>query len=68
MLNKFNTRIKELREELALSQEQFSKLLNCSQSTISKWESGEREPRLVYVIIISRKFKVTTDYLLGEEN
>lgn len=33
-----------LREEIGLTQEQFAKRLGRTQSTVSRWESGEQMP------------------------
>ena len=37
------------------------------ESTISNWESGLREPNLNTVIMISKYFDVSIDYLLGNK-
>lgn len=36
--------IKELREQLGLSQRQFAKQLGVSKRTVAYWESGKRRP------------------------
>lgn len=36
--------IKEIRENLSLSQPVFAKLLNVSPSSIKQWEQGKRQP------------------------
>ena len=36
--------IKEIRENLSLSQTVFAKLLNVSPSSIRQWEQGKRQP------------------------
>lgn len=36
----FNDKLKELRKENKLSQEQLAEKLNISRQAISKWESG----------------------------
>ncbi len=38
------SRIKEIRENLKLSQVVFAKLLNVSPSSIRQWEQGKRRP------------------------
>lgn len=40
----FNNRIKELRLKRAMSQKQLARELNCSQSSVGFWETGERIP------------------------
>jgi len=66
--NKFNIKLKELREENGLSQTALAKLLHVSQPAIAKWESGSREPEYEILIRIAQLFKVSTDYLLGLED
>ena len=64
-INKFATRLKELRYEHKLSQTDLAKALNVSQSMIARWESDECEPTATNIITIANYFSVTTDYLLG---
>ena len=66
--NKFSTRIRELREEKGLLQSQLATQLNFTQTTISKWELGDREPNADTIILLAQFFGVTTDYLLGIED
>ena len=40
--------IKKLRENIGLSQTQLAQLLAVSPSTISYWETGERNPQPIY--------------------
>lgn len=61
----FSERLKELRTEKGLSQAQLAKELNVSQRSISSWETGFREPDFQMLVLLSKFFGVTTDYLLG---
>lgn len=67
-MNKFSSKLKELREEKGLSQVELARELGFTQSAIAKWESGERNPSLDLLISIAKFFGVTTDYLLGLED
>ncbi len=58
-------RIRELRLERKLSQNQMADLLSVSQDTISFWENGKSLPSAEYLIEISKNFNVSTDYILG---
>lgn len=58
-------RIKEVRMENQLSQSQFGALISVSQDTVSLWEKGKSIPTAEYIIIISKTFRVSADYLLG---
>lgn len=44
---------------------QLAKELNISQSAIAKWELGKTEPGASALILLSRFFNETTDYILG---
>jgi len=46
MATDFAHRLKELRVSKDLTQKEFSELLKISQSAISMYESGQREPTL----------------------
>lgn len=46
-----------MRERLALSQYELSKLLNVTQSTISMWETGMTFPRKKMLIKLASIFK-----------
>ncbi len=57
--------IKKLRNDNNLTQAQLGELLNCDRTRIVDIERGKTEPKLEDIKIISREFKVSTDYLLG---
>lgn len=61
-------RIKIIREENQLSQIDFAKLFNVSNTTVSQWESGKRQPDYTALIKIADYFNVSVDYLLGRTN
>ena len=61
----FMLRLKELRIEKRLSQQELGKLLNMSKMAISHWEKGHSEPSISQLIILSNIFDVTIDYLVG---
>jgi repressor LexA len=58
-------RIKELREENNLTQTDLSKLLNISQSTLAKYETGARKPDVDMLNKLSNYFNKTIDYVIG---
>lgn len=51
-------RLKELREEYALTQTQLAKELGFTQNIISKWEKGRIEPNIQTLVILSNYFHV----------
>ena len=58
-------RLKELRKEKKLTQEELAHLLNVSEKTISRWERGERVPKSDKAQQLADFFGVNTAYLLG---
>lgn len=61
-------RLKKLREELKLSQLELAECLNISQQALSKWENNVTQPDIKSLIILSNKFDVSIDYLLGNSD
>lgn len=59
-------RIKELRTENGLTQQELAKILNVSSMSISFYENEQRKPDSEFIIACSRFFDVSTDYLLGK--
>lgn len=62
----FAERLKILRKEKGISQEQLALLLGVTQRKISYWETGKTEPDLMSLLKISEFFDATCDYLLGK--
>ena len=63
--NVVGRRITLLRETRDMTQTELAKLLNCSVSAISDYESGTRKPSFDLLILLADYFDTTTDYLLG---
>ena len=61
----FQNRLKELRKEKKLSQEELGEAMNISGRTISYFEAGERTPSPEILNQLADIFNVTIDYLLG---
>ncbi|MFD2656627.1 helix-turn-helix domain-containing protein [Gracilibacillus thailandensis] len=61
----FRERLKNLREEKDLMQEEVAKKLNISTSAYGYYEQGRNEPSLETVKQLAEIFEVTADYLLG---
>ncbi|MDF2857249.1 MAG: transcriptional regulator, family [Neobacillus sp.] len=60
----FGKRLKKLRDDRGLYQEDIGEWFNMRKSTVSQWESG-RLPHASIIAQLARKFNVATDYLLG---
>lgn len=56
------------RKRLGWSQEQLAEQMEVSRQAVSKWESGQSMPDLDKLVLMSKIFGVSTDYLLKEEN
>lgn len=61
-------RLREIRKKKGLSQLKVALDLNTNQNTISRYETGEREPGLNELIKIADYFNVSIDYLLERTN
>ena len=66
-MSKFSERLKELRLEAGLSQDQLAKELGLTHTAIGLWELNKRVPNFEAVILVAKFFKVSTDYLAGLE-
>lgn len=63
-MNVINMKIKELRESLNLSQEDFGKSIGLSKSGVSNIENGNRNVRDSYIELICAKYNISKDWLL----
>lgn len=61
-------RIKLLREEFNLKQEDLAKRIDVSPSAIGMYERDLREPNDAITLKLAEFFGVTTDYLLGKSD
>ena len=61
-------RIRQLRQELGLTQEELGKKIGQTKSNISKYETGALEPGIDTLKMLSEIFGVTLDYLLEKDN
>ena len=65
---KLNEKLKRLREEKGLSQNELAVELNVARQTISKWELGIREPDLVTIKSICRFFNCSLSELVDDDH
>lgn len=63
----FASRLKRLREEHGLSTRALGEIVGTSNATISRYETGKRDPDLLLVHNIAKYFNVTIEYLCGED-
>lgn len=59
------TRIRDLREDKDLTQEDMAKLLHCTQVCYSNYETGKRDIPTQVLITLAEFHNTSTDYLLG---
>ena len=58
-------RMKELRQESRLKQDEVAELLHVSLSAYQRYERNEREPMAPFLLEFARYFHVSLDYLFG---
>lgn len=63
----FGSRLKELRKQSGLTQQQLADRIGVTKSVISFYELRERSPSPDVLAKLSYIFHVSTDYLLGIE-
>lgn len=60
-------RLKKLRLDNCLRQEQVARLARVERSTVSLWENGLRQPSYQTLVRLADVYGVTTDFLLGRD-
>ena len=60
-------KIIKLRKKNGWSQEELADKMHVSRQAVSKWEAAQTTPDLEKILMLSRLFGVTTDYLLKDE-
>ena len=61
-------RIRELREDNDLRQQDIADLLQTTQQVYSRYEKGTNEIPVRHLITLARYYNVSVDYILGETN
>ena len=56
-----------LRKQKGLSQEALAEHLNVSRQAVSRWEMGTALPDATNILLLSKLFGVSTDYLLNDD-
>ena len=64
----FAERLKDLRIDKGLTQNELAKNLGFTHTAINLWENKKRVPNFDAVIMIAQYFGVSTDYLAGLED
>ncbi len=58
-------RLKDLREDRDLSQNDIAKLLGTTRQQVSKWETGVQMMGVDKYVKLAEHYNVSVDYLLG---
>ena len=61
----FGERLKQLRKDAGIGQNQLAEQLQLSNASISYWETGKQLPTIEAVFKLAVYFGVSADYLLG---
>lgn len=67
-MNNYYYRLKDLREDHDLSQQNVADFLNMKQPQYSRYESGLRDIPTDILIRLAKFYKTSTDYILGLTN
>lgn len=60
--------MKKLRISLGMTQETFAKSFGLSKSTYNNYETGSRDPGVLFLKQVADKYNVTVDFILGRSN
>ena len=58
-------RLRDLREDADKSQEEIAKIIGTSQSYYAQYENGKRAIPFERVVILSKYYNVSLDYIAG---
>jgi transcriptional regulator with XRE-family HTH domain len=61
-------RIRQLRENLPMSQERLAEDCGVSTVQIYRWETGKNEPTAHHIAKLASALRTTADYLVGRED
>jgi len=56
-------RIRDLREDMDLSQRQIAEIIHMHKTTYTRYETGEREIPFNIAILLAKHYKVSLDYI-----
>lgn len=57
-------RLKDLREDLDITQKAIADYLHIKQNTYSQYENGQRQIPIELLIALAKYYKTSTDYIL----
>ena len=62
----FGDRLRAIRKEKGMSQDEFAQMLGTSKQVLSRYEIGQRIPKITQVREYAKKLNVSADYLMGD--
>ena len=62
----FGERLRSIRKEKEMSQDEFAALLGTSKQVLSRYETGQRIPKITQVQQYAKRLNVSADYLMGD--
>jgi len=66
-MSSFPERLQSMRKRRRISKSVMSELCGLSKSMISKYERGEREPKMETLVALADFFECSIDYLVGRK-
>ena len=64
----YNERIRELREDHSLKQQEVADILNVGQRTYSDYESGKTRIPIDSILVLAKFYNVSLDFITGASN
>lgn len=64
----FYQRLRDLREDKDLTQEQIAPILGTTREQYSRWERGAQEIPMHHAVTLAKFYRVSMDYLVGLTN
>lgn len=62
---RYYSRLRDLREDMDLTQDQLVKKLGMHKTTYTNYEQGKREPPFELIIKLAELYDVSIDYIAG---
>ena len=68
MIMQYYPRLRDLREDMDLTQDDLIKILKMHKTTYTNYEQGKREPPFELIIKLAKLYNVSIDYIAGLTN
>lgn len=64
---RWNEKVKELMRSKGINQKELSSLSGISESSISRYLAGDKNPRMDIIVNVARALEVSTEYFLEDD-